>query len=164
MVEQSFTGLHLTKHYSMYFRKCQFCFPGPRLQVFDEIGTAVIDQAFSGYNATVFAYGQVRRSTTPSRSWACLWCSPPLALAPKQRPILLLVARFAGLKEGGSFPMYFRKPKLACNFLMAFEGRLLQNIILPGHRGLLRCHGVCSRMVPKPTQRNPSPACPSCAL
>ena len=36
-------------------------FPGLWLQVFDEIGAAVIDQAFSGYNATVFAYGQVRR-------------------------------------------------------------------------------------------------------
>lgn len=31
------------------------------LQMFEEIGTAVIDQAFAGYNATVFAYGQVNR-------------------------------------------------------------------------------------------------------
>lgn len=29
------------------------------LQIFEEVGTAVIDQAFAGYNATVFAYGQV---------------------------------------------------------------------------------------------------------
>ena len=35
-------------------------------QVFDEIGAAVIDHAFSGYNATVFAYGQVWHSMVAS--------------------------------------------------------------------------------------------------
>lgn len=44
-------------HRPSYF--ISWYFGGARLQVFDEIGTAVIDQAFAGYNATVFAYGQV---------------------------------------------------------------------------------------------------------
>lgn len=30
-----------------------------RWQVFEDIGAAVVDQAFSGFNSTVFAYGQV---------------------------------------------------------------------------------------------------------
>lgn len=103
----------------MYFRKCQFCFPGPRLQVFDEIGTAVIDQAFSGYNATVFAYGQVRRSTTPSRSWGV-----PLVLA-SARFGPHATADFASgrtvrrVKGGGKFPNVLSETE-AC--MQLFDG------------------------------------------
>ncbi|CAN0405031.1 unnamed protein product, partial [Hapterophycus canaliculatus] len=41
---------------------CNGCTPAVDLdrlpQVFKGIGAAIVDQAFSGYNATVFAYGQ----------------------------------------------------------------------------------------------------------
>lgn len=79
------------------------CFGDLLLQVFDEIGAAVIDQAFSGYNATVLAYGQVRwvvftyfeSISLFSRPLVCLCLSFLLHLPPYHGPtVAFLGVRF----------------------------------------------------------------------
>ena len=66
--------------------------PRPALQkeIFDTIGTPVLDSAFEGYNCSVFAYGQTGAGYVPSifcsaslgpASGLCLVLPPPLSLA-----------------------------------------------------------------------------------
>ena len=77
-------------------------FSCPQKQVFNDVGRGILDNAWKGFNATLFAYGQ----TGSGKSWSVIGYGPNKGIVP-----ILCEELFKGIsenaKEGSSYEVKF---------------------------------------------------------